>query len=160
MKHEIPRYPYVPHLRDKITHVKWDDLTEEQQIEYCQLQFMLAVKDLLRPQTDVKKRLEQLGKFLRKPIYASENYTDAEKGKYHAMCMSWATTEVPQTRWMAIRTLHTCYLRCASLLRKRYLAQRNEFLRVMGIRPCEKELSGEELFRAVFGDPAKIDTNN
>jgi hypothetical protein len=155
MEHVAPRYPFVPHLKEKITHVKWDDLTEEQQIEYCQLQFMLAVKDLLRPKTDVKERLAQLGKYLRKPIYASLNYTDAEKGKYHALCMSWVTKTLPQSRWMAIRALHLRYLRCGKMLQKKYLARKNEFLRTMNIRPCEREMTAEELFHQIFDEPTQ-----
>ena len=150
--HQIPRYPFIPHLREEIVGVRWDSMAEEQKIKYCRDQFMLTVKDLVRKDTDVKARLEQLGKFLRKPFYASD-YTDQEKGKIHAMCMDWATNKVPQTRWMAIRTIHTCYLRCESMLRKKYLARKNEFLRTMGIRPIDREMTAEELFHQIFDDP-------
>lgn len=153
MRHEIPQYPYIPHMREKIIHVKWDEMKDEQRIEYCQIQFMLAVKDLANPKTDVAKRLEQLGKLIRKPFYASDSYTDAEKGKYHAMSMNWATKKVPQTRWMAIRALHARYLKCGSMLRKKYLARKNEFLRTMGIKPCEREMTAEQLFHQIFDDP-------
>lgn len=153
MEHKIPRYPYIPNMREKIVGVHWDTMSDEQRIQYCQIQFMLAVKDLVRKDTDVAERLARLGKLIRKPIYASESYTDAEKGKYHAMCMAWATTKVPKTRWCAIRALHTRYLRCGSMLHKKYLARRNEFLRTMGIKPCDRELSATELFHQIFDDP-------
>lgn len=153
MEHKRPRYPFIPHMWEKVIGVRWDQMSDEQRIEYCKIQFMLAVQDLEQPKTDVAKRLEQLGKYIRKPIYASESFTDAEKGKYHAMSLTWATKKVPQTRWMAIRVLDKRYWACERMLQKKYIARKNEFLRTMGIRPVDRELSAEELFHQIFDDP-------
>ena len=152
MHHQMPQFPFVPHLREQLVGVHWDTMNEEQRINYCKHQFMLTIKDLARPSTDVSKRLERLGKLLRKPFYNSESYTDGQKSFYHGLCMEWTTKKLPQSRWMAIRALHVRYLRCERMLNKKYLDRKNEFLRVMNIRPCDKELSAEELFHQIFDE--------
>lgn len=153
--HHSPAHDeYIPHLHEVITGRVWDKMTTEQQVIYIKAQFVLAVRKLNKEKDKavVTKSLEQLAKYLRKPVYNSTSFSFEEKGHFNTLCFKFLCDEkkTPQTKWGAIRALERRIRKCDKILNKKKLAAKNEFLLTMGIRQIDMEPTAEQLFHDIF----------
>ena len=150
--HKKPHDEFIPNLSKRIRNKVWDDMTQDQKVDYIRIQFILAIRKIktLPERATATENLVAMAKFIRKPIYNSRELTFNEKGHLNTITIKWATGKIPQTKWGAIRALESRIQKCDSILRKSYRDQKNEFLRTMGIRPVELEVGAEDLFKQLF----------